>query len=200
MKYDEAKALVKNTNVTKDHWETIQQWRIDEGKNFARSRSNQISRMAAGGMKAGSQQWEDNLQRIDAANRKELKRQGGSATQGILDRWTDTMKDFYIDASKTRSTTRQTKGDDRTSTLPTNEGVALQKYGKGKNPYTDSGMSEADFRNLSTEDFMVASFGHTSKYSKHADLSGDRSRTAAAEGERQKAARSQTQRASPWWA
>ena len=74
------------------HWETLQQWRIDEGKNFARSRGSQIARMAAGGMKEGSQQWEANLAQLDVAHEKEMQRLNDSATMGILNNWTADMK------------------------------------------------------------------------------------------------------------
>ena len=76
----------------KGHWETMQQWKIDAGKNYARTRGNQISRMAAGGMKAGSELWEATLAPIDDAHQKEMDAFKTSATQGILDRWAEVMQ------------------------------------------------------------------------------------------------------------
>ena len=159
MSYDESKAWVKSIKSNKDHWETIQQWRVDEGKNFARSKGSAISRMAASGMKQGSEQWEANLASIDAANAKEIKRQGNSATQGILDKWTKKMKDFYVEAAAGNRTSIKNNGAQTRTTSYNQPARALDKYGK-KNIYTESGLSEKDFRNLSTEEFMVASFGH----------------------------------------
>ena len=65
-------ALTDQMGATRDHWETLQQWRIDEGKNYARSRGQQVSRMAAGGMKAGSEQWDASLAQIDARYATEM--------------------------------------------------------------------------------------------------------------------------------
>lgn len=184
---------------TKSHWETVQQWRIDEGKNFARSRSNQISRMAAGGMKAGSDQWNANLASVDAANAAEKKSQKNSATYGLLDKWTKDMKKFYVDASTSYSRTYQTKGDDRTTNYFSREGNALRKSGEA-NVYTDSGLSKAEWNALSTEEFMNLQFGTTKKYDTFTDKDGSTAAAAAQESQRQNAARAQTQRASPWWA
>jgi len=125
---------------TKAHWDTIQQWRIDEGKNFARSRSDAIARMSASGRREGSDQWNANLQSIEAAHAKELERQGQSATMGILDKWTKDMKDFYIKATETTLEPRHRRayaeGD---ISMPQKERAPS---GRGKN--ADPGFSYAD--------------------------------------------------------
>jgi hypothetical protein len=186
---------------TKSHWETIQQWRIDEGKNFARSKSNMISRMAASGQKAGSEQWEANLAVIDAANAREKASQGGSATQGILDKWTKDMKKFYVDATKTR-TSRQwvggKGGQEEMVTRKSREGKDLERSGEA-NIYLESGLSKDAWNAQTTEQFMAMQFGYSEKYKKDQDFSGKQAAADAAESARQSRARATVQQASPWW-
>lgn len=196
---DESEAWVDSLGSNKAHWETIQQWRIDEGKNFARSKGSSIARMAASGMKEGSEQWKANLASLDDANAKELKRQGGSATQGILDKWAKEMKDFYIGAAGGDYTEQINNDAQSTRTHYNQQSRALEKKGK-TNVYSDSGMSEEDFRNLSTEEFVVATFGNTEKYSEYADLSGEQAAAGAKEESRKSRQRATVQQASPWWA
>jgi len=98
-KYD---ALIGDTATIKEHWKTMQQWRIDEGKTFARSRSTAIARMGASGMRAGSQQWQDNLGRIDAAHAKEVEAFAGSATQDIMNKWVDEVRGAELQAGDTQ--------------------------------------------------------------------------------------------------
>ena len=188
---------------TKSHWETMQQWRIDEGKNYARSRANAINRMAASGMKSGSAQWEENLARVETSHKKNLERQASGATQQLLDKWTKDMKDFYIDATKTSRTSVGSKqevdgeyGGYKVVASP--EGRALEKAGEA-NLFTESGLSKAAFKKLSTEEFMELQFGYTDKYKQDQDFSGERAAAETAETQRRKGAQRQVQRASPWW-
>lgn len=74
------------------HWETIQQWREDAGKSYGRARGDQTVRMAAGGMKARSEQWETNLAAIDAKHATEMAGFDDSATMGIINRWIDKVR------------------------------------------------------------------------------------------------------------
>jgi len=98
-KYD---ALISDSATMQDHWKTMQQWRIDEGKNYARSRSTEIARMGASGMRAGTQQWQDNLGRIEAAHAKEVEAFAGSATQDIMNKWVDEVRGAELQAGDTQ--------------------------------------------------------------------------------------------------
>ena len=193
-------SVLDHTNVTKDHWETIQQWRIDEGKNFARSRSNAISRMSASGMKKDGAVWETTLAKIDEAYEAEKKADKGSATQGILNRWTAEMKEFYVKAAE--PIRYQTSGkNDEEQAVYNSQRYQLKKSGQ-ENPYrkfTAGGGTEKDWYNLSTEEFMANQFGYTEEHDTFSDASGEQAAASVKEEERQRMKGAQTQTASPWW-
>ena len=117
-----------------------------------------------------------------------------------LEKWTKDMKEFYLKASEAPGTRIiPNKGDGVEQAVYTPEYRALKESGEA-NVFEKSGLSQKEFEALDTEDFMMLQFGPTKKYSEFADLSGERKAAESAERDRQSAARSQAQRASPWWA
>ena len=195
-----AKISLDQTDIYKNHWETIQQWRIDTGKNFARSRGTAIARMAAGGQREGTQQWQDNLQKIESARQAETKGQQQSATMGILDKWAADMKDFYVRATKTTKTTvYKGRGEQITTRGPSSEMSQLKRSGNA-NLYTDSGLSESEFTDMDTEEFMQLQFGYTKDYSAYSDQQESTVIGPGKESLRRQSSLSATSQTSPWWA
>ena len=96
--------LMGERDTIEAHWNTIQQWRIDEGKSYARTRGSQTARMAAGGMKAGTEQWNASLAAIDEAHATELAGYDSSATMGIINRWIDKVRAVEPTSSAGQST------------------------------------------------------------------------------------------------
>ncbi len=154
----------------RNHWETIQQWRIDEGKNFARSRGNQITRMAAGGMQAGSDQWNMNLATFDEAHAMELASFDDSATMGILNRWADEVR-----------------------------AVAPPKTNLGDKVFGGSG-GQVSVEPQTTENLLTDIFGLTGDYGTYTDVSGEQATAKRTERTRQQSVGRRQQQESPWWA
>ena len=96
--------MVTRTQIlesTGDYWKTYQQFGYDEQRGFERTLSLTKAKMAAGGVKAGSQQWKANLGKLESDYEKNLVDIKEGTTAGILDDWVAGQKKelSYIDRS-----------------------------------------------------------------------------------------------------
>ena len=81
---------------TGDYWKTYQQFGYDEQRGFERTSSMAQARMAAGGVKAGSQQWKANLGKLESDYEKNLTDIKEGTTAGILEDWVAGQKKDLI--------------------------------------------------------------------------------------------------------
>ena len=77
---------------TGDYWKTYQQFGYDEQRGFERTSSMTQARMAASGVKAGSQQWKANLAKLESDYEKNLVDIKEGTTAGILEDWVKQQK------------------------------------------------------------------------------------------------------------
>ena len=77
---------------TGDYWKTYQQFGYDEQRAFKRTSSMAKAKMAASGLKAGSQQWKTNLAKVESDYEKSIEEIKGGVTSGILEDWVKQQK------------------------------------------------------------------------------------------------------------
>lgn len=90
------KMMSEAAEVAEMHWETVQQWRIDTDKGHKQSRSGLTARMAAAGIKPGSDNWDAQMKEADRLLEEEYGDINSGATMNILNRYVKDMKKLRI--------------------------------------------------------------------------------------------------------
>jgi len=116
---------------TGDYWKTYQQFGYDEQRAFKRTSSMAQARMAASGVKSGSQQWKANLGKIESDYEKSLGTIKEGVTAGILEDWVTQQKKelSYVD--------RQDSDDDSY-----NYRASAAGYAREETPWYTEGLDE----------------------------------------------------------
>ena len=202
------------------HWEQYQQWGTDAQSSFAKKEAGIKSRMAAGGVKAGSAQWTTNLAKAKSDYEKNIKGVKTGATAGIMKDWVaeqkkdivvgggtskqiDSRPDWYSEelASRTGAVTKpehmyekkipfQFEGQPEGPQL-TAEGAAYEKQVAD----TESALVK-EVQGMSTEDYLTREFG-VAKQASAADPAEPGTGEGARAGRRRQTGSAAT--ASPWW-
>ena len=189
------------------HWEQYQQWGTDAQSSFAKKEAGIKSRMAAGGVKAGSAQWTTNLAKAKSDYEKNIKGIKTGTTAGIMKDWVAEQKksitssifnhrpDWYSEelASRTGEFTKpEYMYEERPEgTQLTAEGAAYEKQVAD----TESALLK-EVQGMSTEDYLTREFG-VAKQASAADPAEPGTGEGARAGRRRQTGSAAT--ASPWW-
>ncbi len=156
-------ATMEERQIMQDHWDTVQQWRIDEGVNYEREMSRTKARLGAGGVKTGSDSYNAQISKIESDYEAAKESIGGGATQGILDRYATTTKQNYLTgAAPTKM--KQTK---ETEVVDLNIVDAMLQSQGIENWYKDLEISSTTFNALTTEEFLAQEFGYSDAYTEY---------------------------------
>jgi len=195
------------------HWEQYQQWGTDAQSSFAKKEAGIKSRMAAGGVKAGSAQWTTNLAKAKSDYEKNIKGIKTGATAGIMKDWVAEQKkgitsssfkprpDWYSEelASRTGAVTKpENMYKKRRSFLSNEDGPQLTAEGAAYEKQvadTESAWGK-EVQGMSTEDYLTREFG-VAKQASAADPAEPGTGEGARAGRRRQTGSAAT--ASPWW-
>jgi len=180
-------SAAETRNMMEGHWKQYQQWGADAQSSFAKTESSIKSRMAAGGVKAGSTQWAANLSKAKSDYEKTIKGIKGGATAGILKDW---IADQQKQEIRQLSTSPGASADqsDNDSGLPTQEQRAERRAAEDA--------IRSKYQNMSMEDYLTEQFGVAELES--AKEAGPAGTSEGARAGRRKQTTSATT-ASPWW-
>jgi hypothetical protein len=152
---------MEEQQIMQDHWETVQQWRIDEDVSYNRTLSSTKARLGAGGVKTGSEAYNAQISKIESDYELAKERIASGATQGILDRYVGEAKTSYqqrsmISRAPKMKQTKEGEIPDRSYT-----GVWA---GQPANWYADLEIGATEFQALTADEFLGQEFGYSDAY------------------------------------